>query len=417
MSIPSNPTSSRQLALHVLLEWERGQTFASDIIDRVAVRHHLERRDTALLQTLVLGVLRNISLLDHWLDQACENKHLEDRIHWLLRLGAAQLLILEIAPHAAVNETVALAEKARGLVNAVLRRLEREKEKFIAQIPTLPLHDRCSHPDWLVHRWTKQRGTDEVEKWCVWNQQQAPTFIRINRLHPQPLDVSQTAEFTPTDHPDFFRVEQPPRELLEQGKCYVQDPSTVMACDLLAPQPGESVLDACAAPGGKTAYLAQLMRNEGTITACDNAARRIQRLTQNLRRLCVGNARVHEFDITAQRTPPWGAIHFDKILLDVPCSNTGVMRRRVDVRWRLEGWSFRDLAEQQRKILSAALPLLKPGGTLVYSTCSLDNEENAQVVESVLKTTTGFQLSETRELTPWRDGTDGAFAARIVRGA
>jgi 16S rRNA (cytosine967-C5)-methyltransferase len=415
MKASPQQATSRQLALHVLLEWERGQTFATDIIDRVAVRHSLERRDTALLQSLVLGVLRNISLLDHWLDQACENKHLEDRIHWLLRLGAAQLLILEIAPHAAVNETVNLADKARGLVNAVLRRLEREKESLLAQAPTLPFYERFTHPDWLVQRWIAQRGQETAVKWCASNQEQAPTYIRINRLHPNPLDPSSIDGLNPTAHPDFYLVEQLPRELIESGLCYVQDPSTVMACNLLAPQPGESVFDACAAPGGKTAYLAQLMRNEGTITACDNAARRLDRLTQNLRRMFITNSRVVEFDVTSQRIPPWGAARFDRILLDVPCSNTGVMRRRVDVRWRLEGWSFRELAHQQRKILSSALPLLKPGGTLVYSTCSLDNEENEQVIESALKCVDGFSLEETRELTLWHDGTDGAFAGRIVR--
>ena len=384
-------------------------------MDRLATQKRLEHRDAALLQTLVMGVLRNVSLLDHWLDQLSDNKRLEDRVQWILRLGAAQLLILDMAPHAAVNETVELAGPARRLVNAILRRIERERADLLNQIPTLPVDTRYSHPEWLLQRWQAQRSAAEIESWCAWDQQPAPTYIRVNQLHATPLSAEETQSLAPASVPGFFKVPQPPRDWLEQGRCYVQDPSTVAACDLLDPQPGETVLDACAAPGGKTAYLAQKMANQGALTACDVSARRLDRLRTNLRRLAVGNARVMEFDITSDRTPPWGGTRFDRILLDVPCSNTGVMRRRVDVRWRLEGWAFRELAAQQSQILRSALPLLKPGGTLVYSTCSLDQEENEQVIASVLAALPEYSLAGKREISPWADGFDGAFAAKIVR--
>ncbi len=211
-------------------------------------------------------------------------------------------------------------------------------------------------------------------------------------------------------------MDQPPREALSQGKCYVQDPSTAIACELLAPQPGESVLDACAAPGGKTALIAQLMNNEGRIVACDSSPKRIPRLQENLRRMRVAIARTFELDWTTSKgVPPWGALRFDRILLDVPCSNTGVMRRRIDVRWRLKPETFAEMTVVQSQILRATLPLLKPGGALVYSTCSIDPEENERLVESVLRDLPEFQAGETRSSLPWRDGIDGAFATKVLR--
>jgi len=229
------------------------------------------------------------------------------------------------------------------------------------------------------------------------------------------LEAAETEGLTPASVDGFFQVDSPPRDWLEQGRVYVQDPSTAMACDLLAPSAGDTVLDACAAPGGKTAYLAQLMGNEGQITACDLSPRRLDRLSGNLRRLGVKNTRVMEFDMTSDRTPPWGAARFDRILLDVPCSNTGVMRRRVDVRWRLEPWNIEELNVQQVQILSKALLLLKPGGTLVYSTCSLDHDENQGVLDQTLANHPHIKLVSTQEVTPWKDGFDGAFAGKLVR--
>ena len=412
------PSNSRQLALQALIEWEHGEAFAQELVDRLATQNRLAHRDAALTLTLVLGVLRNASLLDHWLDQVCDNKRLEDRILWTLRMGAAQLLILDMPPHAVVNETVNLAGGgARGLVNAVLRRIDRERDTLLGQAATLPLADRYSHPEWLVERWTEQRGAEVAQQWCEWNQQPAPIFIRANALHSRPLEPAETEGFKPARVNGFFQVDSPPRDWLEQGRCYAQDPSTVMACDLLAPVAGETVLDACAAPGGKTAYLAQLMGNEGKITACDLSPRRLDRLSGNLRRLEVKNTQVATFDMTSDRTPPWGAGRFDRILLDVPCSNTGVMRRRVDVRWRLEPWNIEELTAQQARILTKALAMLKPGGTLVYSTCSLDREENQGVLDSVLAQHTNVKLEATKEVTPWKDGFDGAFAAKLVRAA
>ncbi|MEI6534660.1 MAG: 16S rRNA (cytosine(967)-C(5))-methyltransferase RsmB [Verrucomicrobiaceae bacterium] len=409
------PTNSRQLALDALSEWSEGQAFASDIVGRLATEHQLDPRDAALLQNLVFTVLRNKTLIDHWIAHLSNMTRIEDHVLWIVRLGLVQLLILELPPYAAVNETVKLAPHAGALVNAILRRAQRESAQLFDEAASLPLHVRFSHPEWLVQRWVEQFGHDHTVQLCEWNQKPARGFIRVNRLHPQPLTDEELSRFDRTNRQDFYQPDLPPRDWLAQGRCYVQDPSTAEACDLLAPKPGEVVLDACAAPGGKTALLAQMMENRGRIIACDSSARRIPRLQENLRRMRVGIARTYEHDwLLPKGTPPWGAMHFDRILVDAPCSNTGVMRRRIDVRWRLQPAVFPDMASTQLRILQAVLPLLKPGGSLVYGTCSIDAEENESVIQEALKQHQSFELAETKATLPWRDGVDGSFSAKVT---
>lgn len=407
--------SSRKLALEVLMDWERSQTYAADLMERAVQQHQLASRDAALLQSLVLGVLRNVDLLDIWLDRVCDNKHLEDSVHWLLRLGIAQLLLLEMPSHAVVNETVNLAGKARGLVNAVLRRVDRERSTLLGRMDRLAVAERTSHPEWLVERWIRQYGRQAAERLCEWNQQPAETYVRRNQLHPEASSTELPPGLVPTPHPEFFRADVLPREWLTTGKCYAQDPSTALACELLAPRPGETVLDACAAPGGKAAYLAQLMQNQGRLLAADTSPRRIQRMEENLKRLRVSIATCLKVDWSKPAVSSWSAGPVDRILLDAPCSNTGVMRRRVDVRWRLEKGVFATMAALQSALLGHLAPLLRPGGSLVYSTCSIDDEENEQVVKAFTAAHPAFELVETRTSLPWRDGHDGAFAALLLK--
>ena len=403
----------RQLALELLQEWNRGEQYAAALVEEVVTSHRLEPRDAALLQAIVFGTLRHLSLLDHWIDGLTDGKHLERQTEWTLRMGLAQLLILHMPPHAVVNETVALAGRARGLVNAVLRRADREREAIMAERPTLPPSIAFSHPEFLVQRWTRQFGPAEAAALCAWNQEPSAVYVRANELVPGAQESLQSLPGMEDMGGGFFRCDSLPRAALASGACYAQDPSTAVAPRLLDPQPGETVLDACAAPGGKAAILAQLMHNEGTLVACDSSPTRLRRLSGNLKRLGV-NAQIYIHDWAKNAPPPWGGLRFDRILLDVPCSNTGVMRRRVDVRWRIKLEEFKVLAALQLQLIKAAVAMLKPGGTLVYSTCSLDAEENEDVIRQLLADLPALQLVETKQILPQREGFDGAFAAKLL---
>jgi 16S rRNA (cytosine967-C5)-methyltransferase len=213
----------------------------------------------------------------------------------------------------------------------------------------------------------------------------------------------------------MLKMEKLPIPWIVSGLCYVQDPSTLMACEMLAPRPGERVLDACAAPGGKTSYLAQLMKNEGRIVACDVSPDRLARMRENLERLSVSNVEVKRADWLQAPPDAKEMGNFDRILLDAPCSNTGVIRRRVDVRWRLKADDFARMTAVQIGLIKNLAALLKPGGTLVYSTCSMEPEENEEVVGRVVQETPELKFGKSRRTLPFRDRMDGAFAAAFTR--
>ena len=254
-----------------------------------------------------------------------------------------------------------------------------------------------------------------------WNNRPAPLYARVNRLKISPeqicLHSSSRQPICCPNASNFIVMAIPlTRRRLASGDCYIQDPSTVMACDLLDPKPGDKILDACAAPGGKTGYLAEKMANHGALLACDRDRGRIERLRGNLSRLDIQIAQVVEHDWTKPSIPAAirSSARFDRILVDAPCSNTGVMRRRVDVRWRLRLTDFRSMQQQQLAILKNVTRLLKPDGVLVYSTCSIEPEENEQVARQISKTA-GLRADPETQLLPFRDHFDGAFAARFVK--
>lgn len=414
------PRSARELALAALHEWRRGERFADTILARLLASSDLGGPDRAFATELFYGVLRNVTLVDFWIDQLRSGR-LDQNARDLLRLGIYQLFFLDTPAHAAVFETVELAGPGiRSLINGILRNAVRKKSSLDEEATRQPLSVRSSHPAFLLDRWTRNFGRDQTAALCEWNNRPAPIYARINRLKISDeeflakVGLARCADQTP----NFVRLTSIPNDALAAGECYIQDPSTAPACELLAPQPGEDVLDACAAPGGKTAYLAELMKNRGSIVACDRDAQRIRTLEENLQRLGVGIARLIEHDwTTAEPAADLPAIpSFDRILVDAPCSNTGVMRRRVDLRWRLTPKDFSRMAGEQLRILRAVIPLLKPGGTLVYSTCSIEPEENQETVRAFIRELPFLDLTMEVSLLPFRDGFDGAYAAKLTRG-
>jgi 16S rRNA (cytosine967-C5)-methyltransferase len=413
--------SARQIALAALRIWRKEKRFADSIISGLLAKGELTRSDRAFALELFYGVLRNLTLLDFWI--ACLRvSPVQNDLRDVLRLGFYQLFFLKTAPHAAVHETVELALKTqRTVINAVLRAGTRRQRELLARAHAQPLFVRTSHPPFLVDRWQQNFGAEHTEELCKWNNLPAPVYARVNLLK-----INQTGfirsypDARPLlDHPNFVEANLVSSDALQRGDCYIQDPSTTIACHLLDPKPGERILDACAAPGGKTGYIAQLMENLGTIVACDRDPERLQILNENMARLGVGIVHLLRHDWTRGRIQPEIAsvAPFDRILVDVPCSNTGVMRRRADLRWRLQRTDFDRMRHLQIEIVRPLIPLLKPNGALVYSTCSLEPEENKDVVRRMLTEMPVLQLRAETYSLPFRDGFDGAFAAKIIRSA
>ena len=411
-------SSARELAVVALSEWRKGSQFADSILQRLLVDSQLSAADRGFATELFYGVLRNLTLLDFWIGLLRPGS-VDAASRDLLRLGLYQLFLLHTPGHAAVFETVALANsRRRSLVNAVLRTAVRRETELDAAAQAAPLSTRKSHPGFLLERWAGVFGDSAPEALCEWNNEAPPLYARINLLK---VPVQQfvldhpSSELLP-EIPKFVRLGQIPMDALQRGHCYIQDPSTRIACELLDPQPGEDVLDACAAPGGKSGLLAELMENRGRLTACDRDATRIQQLRENLERLGVTIACSFQHDWRSGRMISGDEpALYDRILLDAPCTNTGVMRRRVDVRWRLTPKDFTRMQSEQLQMLRSIVPLLKTGGALVYSTCSLESEENEQVVAQALDEFPFLELTEERVVLPFREGFDGAFAAKLMR--
>lgn len=401
----------RQAAVSALHAWAGGRDYAESLIERHAQRRQLSAADRGLLQAILYAVLRHRRLLDHWISKLRQGK-LDPETRDILRVGLAQILLLGIPDHAAVNETVECGKASvRGLVNAVLRRAIDSRETLLGEVATLPPAVAHSHPDWLYKKWCAQFGKPEARALMEWNNRPADTFFRINPLAP-PLETPPPGDPV-HGAPGFFKLDgTPPVDLLAGGRIYIQDPATRHAVDLLAPQAGERVLDACAAPGGKAFLIAAALGNANTLVCTDSNEKRLPRLKENLTRLHAGSAEVACHNWLEPAPAAWlGA--FDAILLDVPCSNTGVIRRRIDVRWRLQPADIEAVNATQQRILTHAAPCLKPGGRIVYSTCSIEREENEGLVESFVAGHPDFSHEATRAALPFRDGTDGAFAALL----
>jgi len=411
-------SAARQLALTALQRWRKSHEFADRILQRLIVGSELSRSDRGFAQELFYGVLRNLTLLDFFISQL-RNSAIDNLSQDLLRLGLYQLFHLRTPAHAAVFETVELASlHRRSLINGIMRNAARERHRLGSEAAQAPLHIRESHPEFLVTRWCEAFGENSAAAICRWNNRAAPIYARINTLRIRREDFLENNPMASPISTDslFVECEGLPETAIARGDCYLQDPSTGVAVDLLEPQSGEVILDACAAPGGKTSHMAAMTKNMATIAACDRDAARLRLLRQNLSHLGAAPIEFIQHDWLRDRYPgALGPKQFDKILVDTPCTNTGVMRRRVDVRWRLKPADFRQMHEQQLRIVAAVVPLLRPGGVLVYSTCSLEREENEELVEHLAREIPTLKIEKTRIILPWRDHFDGAFAARFVR--
>ena len=416
----------REIAVSLLQRHAAGSGWLEQLLDNALSREPgLSPADRGLLRELAFGAVRWQATLDWLIARRTDGRPQKLLLQILLRLGLYQMFWLDRVPdHAAVNETVEIAKRLgfgaqAGFVNALLRGCGREREAIrsqIAQLKRTTPHLGFSHPEWLCERWAARWGPDKLAALLDWNNTPPPTFARVNSLRATPEQLAAQFDregvlFTPRAYDwvpgdlAFELREHPPLATLpsfQAGLFYIQDPSTLLAVSVLDPQPGERILDLCAAPGGKTTFAAQQMRNEGAIVAQDSDPARLKLVAENCARLgvtCVSSA------------PPENA--FDRVLVDAPCSNTGVMRRRVELRWRVQPSELERLVVLQLDLLRRAASLLKPGGVLVYSTCSLEPEENEGVVEQFLAGTAEFRRESERSLLPFVDKVDGAYVARL----
>jgi 16S rRNA (cytosine967-C5)-methyltransferase len=415
--------NARELALDLLNHWPESRLLADELLERSLTESSLSSSDRAFVTELFYGCLRRRLSLDFLLAQLA-TKAPRPIVANVVVLGLYQLLYLKTPAHAAVNETVALAKKNAGVteakfVNAVLRRAQREFNALLAKLGDTRQQKPWiyySHPEWLWKRWEARLGGELTAALCDWNNQPPALYLRVNTLKTseKPTDVCVES----TNHPLCWRVADMSglfrTRSFANGEFYMQDPSTLVAVDVLDPQPRESVLDMCAAPGGKTTYIAQKMQNRGRIIAADSSNSRLALVGENCRRLGVEIVATLACEGTRLDRCLRGE-EFDRVLVDAPCSNTGVLRRRADLRWRLNEEEIGRLAALQVKLLDSAAKFTKRGGILVYSTCSLEPEENERVVETFLASQKKFTLDSTRSLFPPRDGVDGAFVASFRR--
>ena len=395
--------NSRREAIFVLTQWLETGDFPDRMI--AASDNH------AFVTDLVYTTIRRHRTLE-WVLEQFVAKMPKGETEAALLVGAAQILFMpSVVEYAAVNETVSAAKlvskQTAGLVNAVLRNLIRKRDAMLELLAKQPLGIRLSHPDSLVTRWLEHFPEPEVVALCEWNNQPAETFLAWAPGADEPF----------TRLPRGTRVESHPE--YAEGRFIVQDPSTAAAVSLMDVKPGLRVLDACAAPGGKTVQLAWRMSPQGeggALVAVDLYEDRLAILRENLTRTRHADVIVEQGSL-ADGADAIRAVHglFDRILLDVPCSNTGVLRRRPDARWRWTTKRMRKLCEVQATFLESALTLLAPGGRIVYSTCSLEPEENRKQIAAFRKAHPEIACMGVEERIPTRSQTDGAFACALER--
>ncbi|WP_133629548.1 16S rRNA (cytosine(967)-C(5))-methyltransferase RsmB [Enterobacter sp. OV724] len=409
---------------------EQGQSL-SNILP--PLQQKVSDKDKALLQELCFGVLRTLPQQE-WLISKLMSRPMTGKqrtIHYLIMVGFYQLLHTRIPPHAALAETVEGAvvikrPQLKGLINGVLRQFQRQQEELLAEFADSD--KRFLHPEWLLKRLQKAYPS-KWEAIVEANNQRPPMWLRVNRNHhtrDEWLALLETAEmngFTHDAYPDAIRLASPaPVQALpgfEQGWVTVQDASAQGCMTYLEPQNGDRILDLCAAPGGKTTHILEVAP-KASVMAVDIDEQRLSRVYDNLKRLGM-KAEVKQGD---GRTPAqWcGDEQFDRILVDAPCSATGVIRRHPDIKWLRRDRDINELAQLQSEILDAVWPHLKPGGTLVYATCSVLPEENSQQIAAFLKRTSNATLRTTgtpekpgvQNLPGAEDG-DGFFYAKLIK--
>lgn len=433
-------TSAREAALAALERCRRDGAWSGASIDSVKNKYSLDRRDAALASRLCLGVLQNSSLCDYYID-LYSTAHLEPKLRDILRLGAYQLMFMDKIPaRAAVNESVLLCRqaglsRATGLANALLRKIADNIDK----LPEIPgkgsagyLSIKYSHPQWLVERLIAQQGYDFAEAFLKANNTPPELCIQLNRLKTDVQDYKRALERAELEYkyyeelPGCFELPKGVVSALpgyDEGLFYVQDRAARTAVRLAEPKPGMRVLDACAAPGGKSFAAALEMENKGEIISCDIHEKKLARISSGAKRLGIDIIKTRARD--ARLADKELLESFDLVIADVPCSGLGVIRKKPEIRMKSQQ-ELEALPGIQREILENLSSFVKPGGSLMYCTCTVLSQENQDIVQSFLKDNPRFEPEEfslgglkSKDgmycFWPQIDGTDGFFAAKMKR--
>jgi 16S rRNA (cytosine967-C5)-methyltransferase len=440
---------ARRAAARVLERIETRDAFADLALEAEIDRAGLSPRDAALATEIVLGVLRWRRLIDALLAPHSRTRveRLDPRVRAILRMTAYQIAFLDRVPAwAAVSDAVALAKGRTppgvpGFVNAVLRAFARrgpaERRPVLPRDPLDALAVRCAFPTWLAGRWVARFGREEAEQLMLAMNTRPPLTVRVNRLITSPDRVARRLReeeglgSEPTRWaPEGLVVEhgRPPGQwkVFADGEVVPQDEASMLVTHLLDPRPGETVADVCAAPGTKTGHIAALMANRGRVIALDRDLQRLAGIHESTARLRLAIVETHGGAVEA--LAPRFAESCDRVLVDAPCSNLGVLRRNPDVKWRRSPEDVVQARRHQQDIVAAAAGMVRPGGVLVYATCSLEPEENDDVVRGLLHARPEFLVDRPPgtfpialdadgmlRCLPHRHGTDGFTACRLRR--
>lgn len=446
MTLNQKRPSARSVALDGLLSLATQTAFADEVLAKVLDESSLRGSDRAMAADIFWGTLRWRGRLDGVIASIFHGdyRRANPTLKFLLRIGAHQLFLQDRVPdHAAVSQTVEIAierlgKSAGGLINAILRRLARERERW--ETPPEGVDDigklafTTSHPRWIVRQLIRMLGDDEAMKALEANNERTPLTVRANPVRMNTETLEETLKerhirYQPSRFVEgYFRLKTPIftviQDLIKCGKVLVQDESAGLVTPILDPKPDEIILDLCAAPGGKTAHIWTRTEGKAKIVAVEPDPLRAERLNENLTRLGMEGVDVR-FQDGREPLPET----FDRVLVDVPCSSTGLLRRHPDLRWHRRPEHLEAQQTLQAQLIRAAARYLKPGGVLVYSTCSILPRENIHVVEGFLRRNPDFKredisalvsseiINELGDMQTWTHlhGTDGAYASRMKR--
>ena len=429
---------TREIALKTLYKIDKEQAYSNIVLNEEIKqnRKNLTEKDIGLISEIVYGVTTWRLTLDEIIKKYSKIrlKKISPWILNILRMGAYQIIFLDKIPKsAAVNESVNLAKRyghssSSNFVNAILRKIEKSNYEEFSQITDdiERISKTTSMPEWIIKELLKNNGVEEVEQICTNSNLKPQITIRVNILKITKKDLMKKLEEENIEYQeinieerlteDFLIINKVKNienlELFKNGYFTIQDISAGLTAKILNPQPGESVLDACSAPGGKTTYMAELMKNEGNIEAWDIHEHRTKLVEKNAKRLGIDiiKTQVKDASIYDEKINE----KFDKILLDVPCLGIGVIKRKPDIKWQRKAEDIEEITKIQKTILEQCSKYLKPGGDLVYSTCSILKEENENIIFDFLNKNTDFEMVKNSKYSIMPDRQrDGFFICKL----